>query len=185
MAVKLEFYWFLHLLPEGSFGTLDVSFLENLSGNNGDVLRSSIIDIRLFDEFGNSITSLEEPLRICLEENGSQKDTGDLCLGFFDVEKNEWICEDECLEQEGSFYCGDTDHLTSFALLLDGGSGGGDPCSSSDEDYVLAWISLALVAASITFITIIIIIFEIRHRRQVKKMNAILEKRLLGEGANL
>ena len=70
------------------------------------------------------------------------------------------------------------DHLTSFALLLDGGSGGGDPCSSSDADYVLAWISLALVASAITLVTIIIIIFEIRHRREVQKTNIRLTQRL-------
>jgi len=72
------------------------------------------------------------------------------------------------LKKEGDEYCGSTDHLTSFALLLSGGSngGGGDPCDSDDTDYILAWISLGFVAFAICCIFISLIALEIRFRKQ-------------------
>lgn len=32
-------------------------------------------------------------------------------LGFFDEESGDWVCEDSCLEEDGSEYCGETDHF--------------------------------------------------------------------------
>ena len=53
------------------------------------------------------------------------------------------------------------DHLTSFALLLDG-NGGSNSCSSSD--FVLAWISLAFVLLALLLVIIGIIAAEIAVR---------------------
>lgn len=57
--------------------------------------------------------------------------------------------------------CGETDHLTSFALLLKGdGSGFGD--CDDNEDYLIAWLSLAFVAFALVIFFIFVIVFESR-----------------------
>jgi len=40
----------------------------------------------------------------------------DACLGFFNVQTQEWECEDECLTKEGNTFCGDTG---KYKLLFD------------------------------------------------------------------
>ena len=61
-----------------------------------------------------------------------------------------------------------TDHLTSFALLL-------DSTGSSSEDLVFFWLSAALIGASIICILVSIVIIEIRYKRLTHKREQTLE----------
>lgn len=58
------------------------------------------------------------------------------------------------------------DHLTSFALLLSGNDEGGSSSSNGDK-YVLAWVSLGLVAFAILMVILAVFSSELwfRHRR--------------------
>jgi len=147
---------------ESSF--IDVTFATNIPQGNVD-LGNSIIDIKITDSFGNQVTQLSSSIEICIS-NTDNADDG--CLSFFNTDTGQWECEDECLKKEGDEYCGTTDHLTSFALLLSGGAngGGGDPCDSDDTDYVLAWISLGFVAFALCCIVLIVILGEIRVQKK-------------------
>jgi len=149
--------------PDGG-ALLDVIFVSNVPRSTAVSLGSVILDITLTDSFGNPITELNEPLEICIEGD----DSDDPCLSFFNTDTRRWECEDECLEVSGSQVCGKTEHLTSFALLLDGGGGSGgsdDPCNSVTPDYLFAWISLGLVAGAICFVIVAVIAIEIRFRK--------------------
>jgi len=68
------------------------------------------------------------------------------------------------LKKAGNQYCGETDHLTSFALLLNGIDGKKSACDSNSIDYTLAWISMALLIAAILAIVIAIIAIESGYR---------------------
>ena len=154
-----------NLSPSGP-AILDVIFVSNVPQPANIKLGSVIIDINLRNEFGE-VTQLGEPLEICLEQPDG--DVDDACLSFFNTETRRWECEDECLEKVGDQYCGETNHLTSFALLLDGGGGGGggdDPCNSNEADYIFVWLSLAAVALAICCIILMILIVEIRFRKK-------------------
>ena len=77
---------------------------------------------------------------ICLRVD-PKDNKDDLCLGFYDEDKKEWICEDECLERNPAGgkneLCGRTDHFTNFAVLLVGGRGvNGNKCGSSGAFYI-------------------------------------------------
>ena len=96
-------------------------------------------------------------------------------MGFLN-NKNEWECQDPCLTSKNGQLCGKTDHFTNFALLLTGANSqkNNDPCASSvSPDFVLAYISLSLVAMTICITIISVIIIEIRIRilRLRKKQN--------------
>ena len=153
--------------PDESF-VIDVSFVTNIPQSQLTVpLGSTILDITITNSFGITVTELDEPVEICL--TADDVDTDDSCLSFFNTDTGQWECEDPCLKQEGNQYCGSTDHLTSFALLLDGGgngNNGNDPCDSDSTDYTLAWISLGLVAGAICCIILAIIALELRFRKK-------------------
>jgi len=106
---------------------------------------SAVVDVRLLD--GGNAPETE----ICLTVSSRVND--DSCLAFIDESKNppEWRCEDSCLDydSDSSVACGTTDHFTNFAILLDGGSAGGDPCGSSTNDFITGvwWGDLTLAAS--------------------------------------
>ena len=56
-----------------------------------------------------------------------------------------------------------TDHFTSFALLLNGNSNG-DGCGETNLDTVILWLSLAAVGLALIAICIGLILVEIRIR---------------------
>jgi hypothetical protein len=90
-------------------------------------------------------------------------------LGYIN-DDNEWECEDECLTSKGELFCGNTDHFTSFAVLLDGGGSGGgsnDPCASSSRDLLISWLSLAAVSCACLVIILTICAAEIRFRKKL------------------
>merc|ERR1739848_505405 len=96
----------------------------------------------------------------------------DACLGFFNVKTQEWECEDECLTKEGNTFCGDTDHLTSFALLL-GGANGSDGCGSND-DFVIAYISIGFIVFAIFIVIISVGINELAYRIKDQKKQSLM-----------
>lgn len=59
-------------------------------------------------------------LELCFDVKAGTPVQG-TCLAFFDETTSKWACQDPCLEKKNDQLCGQTDHLTSFAVLLTGG----------------------------------------------------------------
>lgn len=120
---------------------------------------SAVVDVRLLD--GTEVPETE----ICLTVSREVDDSS--CLAFIDESKNppEWRCEDSCLEYDSSTAqaCGSTDHFTNFAILLDGGSAGGDPCGSSSNDFITGvwWGDLLLAACCFTCVCSAALLFAL------------------------
>ena len=160
--------------------TLITSYFDSIEGTsfNEQSLASTVLNITLFDGQGNSITKLDSPLTICLalpnKERGQR-----VCLSYYDERKDKWRCEDKCLttiaskgtkssnsnNKEESLLCGQTDHLTNFALLLIG-SERDDPCQHSRDDTI-SWISLGMVGGAVLLVAFsgLVVEFQIRRRR--------------------
>ena len=160
--------YFPETFNSDSENTIEINLVSNIQGqevqnSNGDNVKlgNTIVDIIILDQFGNQVTKFSDPLTICLESSDSNEDE---CLGYYDTEKKEWICEDDCPEKDGGLVCGKTDHLTSFALLLQGGGNNGGKCDSSEDDYVFAWLSMALLIFAILIIVICVLLNEVRFR---------------------
>ena len=123
----------------------------------GQRVESTVFDISLFTADGNPVP-LESEVEICLEVKGKEFNKDDYCLGFIDEEQKPpvWVCQDSCLRKgRDQQLCGTTDHFTSFALLLGGGSNGGCGVGDSEDfifdtqwkDYLLiAVVSVAIIA---------------------------------------
>ena len=104
------------------------------------------------------------------------------CLGYFDVISQEWVCEDRDVNEKlTDLFCGFTgnfdllfsfsrfliflllDHLTNFALLLDGnGNDSSDPIS-----FVIAYLSAIFVFVALIFILFGVLLVEIRMRLKI------------------
>ena len=158
--------------------TLTTSVAENGSSvrSNGQVLVSAILNITLTGSRGDFITQLETPLTICLTLLNNTKRDASVCLSFYEKKSARWQCVDECLTsnsrkgdkdwtKEGTLLCGQTDHLTNFALLLQGSEEQQQqgPCHSPSSD-VLAWLSLGMVAGAILVILFSVVAIEFRFR---------------------
>ena len=151
---------------EGSF---DINFTTN---TDSSLIGNIIVDITIYDLEGNSISQLPDDLKICLKEEKRNDDN--ICLSFFNTKTEEWECEDECLSREGNQYCGTTNHLTSFALLLNGKTSNSN-CSSED-DYVILWLSLAFVGLAIILFIIVALVVEFKIRWKRRKLNIFLRE---------
>ena len=101
--------------------------------------------------------------QICLEvttkKSGESK--SDLCLGFFDEQKDQWVCQDSCLKKNSSSsgketLCGTTDHFTSFAILLVGGSVKGDKCNEGLRYVTGSWEGDSGLVGALIFLMLII-----------------------------
>lgn len=127
---------------------------------------NSVAEVILVDQFGNEITSLAQPMEICLVPNIEGKRT-EFCLAFYNESTEEWECEDYSVDKDRQFglFCGTTDHLTNFALLLHGLS------SSSDTKFTMAWISLAFVIAALLCVLVSVILIEVKYRFASFKAN--------------
>ena len=156
--------------------TLITTYRGNITNrNNQQALVSAILNITLLDGQRNSITRLDSPLTICLALTEEQKGKI-VCLSYYDERKAKWICEDECLttftaqstnatkgrDKGETLLCGQTDHLTNFALLLIGNEEE-DPCRSG-KGNTLAWISLGMVGGAILLVAISVLVIEIQMR---------------------
>jgi hypothetical protein len=82
-------------------------------------------------------------------------------LGFYNNE-NEWKCVDECLEVSEGQLCGETDHFTSFAILL-GGNGNNDKCNS-DSQIVIQYLTWIFLGTSIIIVCASWILIELKTR---------------------
>jgi len=135
---------------------------------------SSVVEILLVDEYGYPVSHLDENIHICLHPN-EEDNVDDLCLGYWNEETNEWKCQDECLDESSDgTVCGTTDHLTNFALLLDGSRGGylDNKCGRNSEYAVFGWLTLAFVIAALVCICFGAIASELsiqRKRRELAK----------------
>jgi len=142
-------------------GNIGVSFVSNIQ-NPGSNLGNTIIDVTLQDQFDQLVTQLTDDIVICLEQEGDIDDNA--CLSFFNERTNKWECEDNCLERNGNQFCGRTDHLTSFALLLDGSGGGSSGCSSSSIDYLITWLSCGAIVLAIIIVAVAVLANETRFQ---------------------
>lgn len=121
-------------VPPGALASDATGTLTPLDTPTGDVaFGSQVVEITLYDDSGNEITSLDHEVTICLKSNGVGGDTS--CLGYLDTSsaKPTWRCEDPCLAPRKDLLCGNTSHFTNFAILLTGGGGG--KCDN-DENYL-------------------------------------------------
>ena len=147
---------------------------------------SAILNITLLDSQGHSITQLDSPLIICFPlPDNAQIDPWRVCLSYYNEPKDKWICEDKCLTtaasnasksgpKGGNLLCGQTDHLTNFALLLIGPEEE-DPCQSG-KDNTLTWISVGFAGGAILAVAFSVFLLEIYFRWKVYDMEKQLEK---------
>ena len=154
-------------------GSFDITFVTNIDSN---LIGNTILDITIFDLEGNSISRLPDSLKICIKQEKRNYDN--ICLSFFNTETEKWECEDKCLSREGNQYCGTTDHLTSFALLLQGDdNNNGGNCNSSENNYIFAWIYMALIIFAILLVCFCAVLNEIRFvfiRRRKKRIMSLM-----------
>ena len=158
--------------------TLIASYTDRfIDSSNSQELSSIVLNITLLDGQGNFITELDSPLTICFAAPNGTKRSQNLCLSFYDERKNKWRCEDECLTTGAArgvnasnagadgenLLCGQTSHLTNFALLLIGGDGEA-PCLSG-KGNTFAWISLGMVGGAILAVSLSVVAIEINFRR--------------------
>ena len=167
--------------------TLAITYVRNVPNSFSDQeLGGTILDITLEDLGGSAVTELDAPLVICFErpKNDSFQNR-DVCLSYFDLKKEKWVCEDECLlltDKEDQL-CGTTDHLTNFALLLNGkGKSNADLCHSN-QDLTLAWISMGMVAGAMLIISLCVIALEVHTQRGLHRKRVLLA--LLKRSAHL
>eukprot|EP01095_Lingulamoeba_sp_RSL-Kostka_P001483 TRINITY_DN1205_c1_g1_i8.p1 TRINITY_DN1205_c1_g1~~TRINITY_DN1205_c1_g1_i8.p1 ORF type:complete len:360 (+),score=137.03 TRINITY_DN1205_c1_g1_i8:1404-2483(+) len=164
------------LVPDsilGDSGSLTVGTVD-LSTIPTDDVGSTVIDITLIDGNGFIQTSLDTDIELCLSTNENEE-IEDLCLGYLDESINppEWTCEDQCLEKDGDFVCGTSDHLTSFAVLLDSGSGSGG-CGNNEDNKLYIYLSVAAIVIALLCIIFVVVSFDIKKRYekfQYKKEN--------------
>lgn len=97
-------------------------------------------------------------------------------MGYLEISTGKWICEDECLEKSNNknMLCGETDHLTSFALLLTGNNSN-SKCSDGNEDYIYAWLSLAFVSLAIIIVLVAVMSKEVQLYKRKQKINKFLK----------
>lgn len=101
--------------------------------------------------------------------------TDNRCLGFIN-DAGDWECEDYCLTGSGGAVCGDSDHLTSFAILLDTEGGSDSRCGSSSLDLRLVWASSALVISAVVVVLLVVAAYEVHLRRSIKADNTRLTR---------
>ena len=163
--------------------TLVTSYSGNGAFNSfsQQALASGILEINLFDSQNLAITQLDAPLTVCLALASKIKKGERVCLSYYDEQRGKWRCEDKCLTTNGTkredTLCGQTDHLTNFALLFFGNSNQyEDPCSSNTPDFTLFWISLGLGMGAILLIACCVVLNEVRYQ-----WAAIYRAKLLGK----
>ena len=157
-------------LTSAGVGQISVQFARErdsyvVEEDGSSTIKSAVVDITLVVD-GQVITQLDEPLEICLTFSEGQVPPSreELCLSYFDVLRQEWRCEDLglTLNAEGQF-CGETGHLTSFALLL-----GGDTGSSGEyfPQSTIAWISLGFLVGALVFVIFGVVAVELRYLKK-------------------
>jgi hypothetical protein len=142
-------------------------------------LGDTIFDVTLFDAEGDIITKLDSSLTICLPRlKRHQKE--EACLSYFDDPLNKWRCEDRCLTSyrlpnNEILWCGQTTHLTNFALLL-GSTNEYDPCSSQLLNPTISWLSLGFVLGAILIVSLISATIDMRIRARVTRIKTFVKE---------
>lgn len=155
--------------PERGDLELTIELNSPLPPSRNGALRDGVVaDITLRDASGREITRFDTPLTICLAPDKASRDKS--CLSFYDEERNEWVCQDECLKEEDGLFCGETDHLTSFALLLSGGAG--NECES--PEYIYSWLTLGFVCGTLLLVILSVIAIELHVRFRTVKRRRVL-----------
>jgi hypothetical protein len=116
-----------------------------------EVLRASDVY-----EVGPSGTTFGAPAQVCLRPYPLvAKAAEGGCLGYLDTSESPptWKCEDPCLEKSDDRLCGETDHLTNFAILLSASGAGSSSCHSAEKTIGPAGGTVALPSgnAGVTF----------------------------------
>lgn len=154
--------------------------LINQAGNVNDIV-SAVVDISLVGRDGKQM-KLEGSATICLKLNSTESNRKQ-CLSYIDtsVDPPVWKCQDECLEQVSpSFWCGQTDHFTNFAVLLRGSKSKDrlDVCGDNSEEYFAgsAWIdgliSILVAIMVLVMISIIGLILHVIYRRKKRTVKS-------------
>jgi len=146
--------------------TLEVSFVRDTlpSADSDSRVGSTIISIELFDDNGRRITQLDQPLIVCLEASSlAGHSSSQLCLSFYDEAEQAWVCEDNDLtDSTDGQLCGETPHLTNFALLLSGGQD-----SSAGWDKTMSWLTLGFTAGAVGTILVSFVVMEAYYRHKM------------------
>ena len=120
-----------------------------------DAISSIIVDVQFADSSVDS-SNFGGNIEICFKSFG---DTDDLCLGYLDESDfpPTWECEDKCLDNNDlDFECGNTPHLTNFALLLgDVSNYGRGRCNSSFDWITTSWIGDLILIISLAAFMIV------------------------------
>lgn len=123
-------------------------------------LGSAVVDLTLTDSQGRTV-EFAGNIELCFSLTGAAAEFG--CLGYYDEECEEWVCEDKNLQDKQGQVCGSTNHFTSFALLI--GNNYYSACGKrAAVDEVVTWLSVALAIVAIAIVATIIIIKEITVR---------------------
>ena len=164
-------------IPSELVSGLNVTLNVSLGVQPGNQLASAVLDITLIDSQGSFISQLNAPLIICLPKPLNVKKGESVCLSYYNEKKGEWLCEDECITSQNDLFCGETDHLTNFALLLSGGKPDeGDPCHPQSQNRTMAWLSLGFVAGAVLIVALSVVVIEIFVRIKKNRLNRDLQK---------
>ena len=125
------------LAPSGAFIIVtEADPYSLIFSDNSDVV-SDIFDVSL----ANPNAVLGGDVEICLKAKTKREN---LCLGYLDESKSppKWECEDRCLQiDDNGLICGETDHFTNFALLLDGNGSGSFDCGDDVDGWITnSWV---------------------------------------------
>ena len=100
-----------------------------------------------------------------------------ICLSFIDERTGVWTCQDRQLVKKGEFYCGTTDHLTSFALLLGAGAGSSN---ASFYNGTIAWISLGFLCTAGIIILVAVVLNEGVYKiRKYRRQSVLLKAKFM------
>jgi len=133
-----------------------IANLISMEESNG-IIGSVIVDLTILDEIGNS-KQPQGNVEICFKQNrnGNEDDT---CIAVFNEDNNRWECEDSCVERnDDGLLCGNVDHFSNFALLLNPSGTGG--CGSSDWNGITnyEWLDYVIIGCVTLFVCFLVCI---------------------------
>ena len=151
-------------------------------------LISPVISVEIIKRDGETLSNFgDSAVTVCIEvdpvlqqqalddleddENGcngdDEEDEVDECLGFLNEEEGEWESVDCSLQTRpgnGRQRCGETNHFSTFGILLSGGGGGANGCSSSSNNYFtgsLLWDTLTGVIVTLSILAVCVVIIVV------------------------
>ena len=167
--------------PENSIIIVESLSIEDLylESNIQEIISFGAVNITAFSENGSPITKFDEPVEVCLNVP-SNTDSKDACLSFLN-DNNEWECEDKCLSTDKSstnnesIFCGETNHFTTFSILL---TGTNTNCDNSNDNInsTITILSIAFICCAIVVVIVGIIFIEIHYRRTAHEVENILKR---------